>query len=86
MQTSQYESMMATHTNPPMAGEKQPLIAGLGASRSVIYNTRSITGLSAAGLAAILFYKEYKENADAMRYARVILAMVGGYALSYSMR
>tara|TARA_B100001778_G_scaffold332698_1_gene339560 strand:- start:1520 stop:1780 length:261 start_codon:yes stop_codon:yes gene_type:complete len=86
MQTSQYESMMATHTNPPMAGEKQPQLAGLGAHHRALGNTRAITGASAAGLAAILFYKEYKENADAMRYARVILAMVGGYALSYSMR
>jgi len=86
MQASEYESMMATHTNPPMAGEALPRLAGLGAHHRSLGNTRAFIGGGASILAAILFYKEYKEEADAMRYARVVLAMAGGYALSYSMR
>ncbi len=86
MQTSQYESMMATHTNPPMAGEHQPQLSGLGAHHRALGNTRALVGGGATLLAAGLFIQEFREDADAMRYGRVLLAMLGGYALSYSMR
>ena len=86
MQASEYESMMATHTNPPMAGEALPRLAGLGAHHRSLGNTRLAAGGLASIIAASLIYDLYKEESSAGRYLRLVAAMTGGFLVSRAMR
>lgn len=86
MQASEYESMMATHTNPPMAGEALPRLAGLGAHHRSLGNTRVAAGGIAAVIAASLIYDLYKERPGPGRYLRLVAAMTGGFLVSRAMR